>query len=95
MADAADTKRQSVAPWIAASLADLVGLGLLVGVQEPWTLAAAGGLSRRGALLPIAFLRRLRGSERSLALSFVFALPVFGALHGGAGAGARLTARAI
>jgi hypothetical protein len=79
MADAVDTKRQSVAPWIAASLADLIGLGLLVGVQEPWTLAVAGGC-HAAALLPIAFLGRLRGSEKSLALSFVFALPVFGAL---------------
>ena len=48
MADATNTSRHYVAPWIAASLADLVGLGLLVGVQEPWTLAAAGGLSRGG-----------------------------------------------
>ena len=66
-------------PWIAASLADLVGLGLLIGVQEPWTLAAAGGC-HAAALLPIAFLRRLSGSEKSLALSFVFAMPIFGAL---------------
>ena len=64
---------------IAASLADLVGLGLLIGVQEPWTLAAAGGC-HAAALLPIAFLRRLSGSEKSLALSFVFAMPIFGAL---------------
>ena len=79
MADATNTGRHYVAPWIAASLADLVGLGLLIGVQEPWTLAAAGGC-HAAALLPIAFLRRLSGSEKSLALSFVFAMPIFGAL---------------
>jgi len=79
MADAPNTSRHYVAPWIAASLADLIGLGLLVGVQEPWTLAAAGGC-HAAALLPIAFLRRLSGSEKSLALSFVFAMPIFGAL---------------
>jgi hypothetical protein len=78
MADAINRK-QSVAPWIAASIADLVGLGLLIGVQEPWTLPVAG-VFHAAALLPIAFLRRLRGSEKSLALSFVFALPIFGAL---------------
>ena len=79
MADATNTGRHYVVPWIAASLADLVGLGLLIGVQEPWTLAAAGGC-HAAALLPIAFLRRLSGSEKSLALSFVFAMPIFGAL---------------
>jgi hypothetical protein len=79
MADATNTGRHYVVPWIAASLADLVGLGLLIGVQEPWTLAAAGGC-HAVALLPIAFLRRLSGSEKSLALSFVFAMPIFGAL---------------
>ena len=79
MADATSTGRHYVVPWIAASLADLVGLGLLIGVQEPWTLAAAGGC-HAAALLPIAFLRRLSGSEKSLALSFVFAMPIFGAL---------------
>ena len=79
MADATSTGRHYVMPWIAASLADLVGLGLLIGVQEPWTLAAAGGC-HAAALLPIAFLRRLSGSEKSLALSFVFAMPIFGAL---------------
>src|SRR3954451_23335892 len=79
MADAPDTKRHYVAPWIAASVADLIGVGLLVGVQEPWTLGAAAAC-HAAALLPIAFLRRLSGSEKSLALSLVLALPVFGAL---------------
>jgi len=75
----ANTQRQPVAAWIAASLIDLVGLGLLVGVQEPWTLAAAGIL-HIGALLPVALLRRLSSSEKVLALSLLFALPVVGAL---------------
>jgi hypothetical protein len=79
MPDAPDKRRHAVAPWIAASLADLVGLSLLVGVQEPWTLPVAGGC-HAAALLPILFLRGVSSSERSLALSFVFALPIFGAL---------------
>ena len=78
----------AVAPWIAASIADLVGLGLIVGVQEPWTLAAAAGC-HLAALLPIAFLRRLSPSEKALALSFVFALPVVRRAAGRARAGAR------
>ena len=67
-----------MAPWIAASMADLVGLGLLVGVQEVWTLFAAAGL-HLAALLPIAFMRSLSSSEKALAASFVFAFPVLGA----------------
>src|SRR6185369_10923182 len=62
----------------AASMADIVGLGLVVAVQEPWTLPVAGAL-HIAALLPIALLRTLGPSERTLAASFVFALPVFGA----------------
>ena len=42
MPDAPDNKRHAVAPWVAASLADLVALALLVAVQEPWTLSVAG-----------------------------------------------------
>jgi hypothetical protein len=72
-------QRPVMAPWIAASLADIVGLGLIVEIQEPWTLITAGGLHVL-ALLPIAFIRALSASEKTLALSFVFALPVFGAL---------------
>jgi hypothetical protein len=79
MSETADTKPHMVAAWVAASLADLVGLALIVGVQEAWTLPVAGGC-HAAALLPIAFLRRLRGSEKTLALAFVFALPVVGAL---------------
>src|SRR5262245_57572802 len=71
--------RQPVAPWITVSLADLAGLGLLVALQEEWTLFAAAGL-HLAALLPIALMRTLSPSERVLALSFVFALPIFGAL---------------
>jgi hypothetical protein len=78
--DDRNVQRQPVAAWIAASLADLVGLGLLVAVQEPWTLPVAGAC-HLAALLPIAVVRRrLSASERALALSFVFALPVVGAL---------------
>ena len=72
-------QRQPVAAWIAASLADLVGLGLLVAVQEPWTLPVAAAC-HLAALVPIAIARRLSASEKALALSFVFALPVVGAL---------------
>jgi hypothetical protein len=79
MSETADTKPHSVAAWVAASLADLVGLGLIVGVQEAWTLPIAGGC-HAAAMLPIAFARRLTSSERTLALAFVFALPVVGAL---------------
>jgi hypothetical protein len=71
-------KRPPVAPWIVASMADLVGLGLVVGVQEVWTLFAAAGL-HLAALLPIAFMRTLSSSEKALAGSFVFAFPVLGA----------------
>jgi len=71
-------KRPPVAPWIAVSMADLVGLGLVVGVQEMWTLFAAAGL-HLAALLPIAFMRTLSSSEKALAASFVFAFPVLGA----------------
>ena len=72
-------QRQGPAPWIAASMADLVGVTAIVVVQEPWTLwlAAACHLA---ALLPIAVLPELSPSERMLALSFVTALPVVGAL---------------
>jgi len=66
-------------PWIAASLADLVGVALLVGVQEPWTLPVAGAI-HLAALLPLAFLRALSPSERALALAFGFAMPLFGPL---------------
>jgi len=59
-------------------MADLVGLGLVVGVQEMWTLFAAAGL-HLAALLPIAFMRSLSSSEKALAASFVFAFPVLGA----------------
>jgi len=72
-------QRYAVAAWIAASLADLVGLALLVGVQEPWTLPVAGAC-HLVALLPVAFVRSLSRSEKTLALSFVFALPIVGAL---------------
>src|SRR6188768_2236910 len=71
-------KRPPVAPWIAASMADLVGLGLVVGVQEMWTLFAAAGL-HLAALLPIAFMRSISSSEKALAASFLFAFPVLGA----------------
>ena len=79
MSETADAKPHAVAAWVAASLADLVGLGLIVGVQEAWTLPVAGGC-HAAAMLPIAFARRLTSSERTLALAFVFALPVVGAL---------------
>jgi hypothetical protein len=72
------SKRPPVAPWIAASMADLVGLGLMVVVQEMWTLFAAAGL-HLAALLPIVFMRALSSSEKALATSFVFAFPVLGA----------------
>ena len=71
-------KRPPVAPWIAASMADLVGLVLVVGVQEVWTLFAAAGL-HLAALLPVAFMRALSSSEKALAAAFVFAFPVLGA----------------
>ncbi len=73
------TQRPAVAPWIAASIADLVGVGVLVVIQEPWTLLAAAGL-HMAAMLPIAFLKALSPSEKELGLALVFALPVFGAL---------------
>jgi hypothetical protein len=79
MSETADTNAHPVAAWVAASLADLVGLGLIIGVQEAWTLPVAGGC-HAAALLPIAFMRGMSRSERTLALSFVFALPVVGAL---------------
>jgi hypothetical protein len=72
-------KRTPVAPWIAASIADLVGLAAIVVIQEPWTLAVAAGC-HLAALLPVAFQRTLSSSEMALALSFVFALPIFGAV---------------
>jgi hypothetical protein len=68
-----------VAPWIAASMADVAGVALLVGVQDAWTLPVAGAL-HIVALLPIAFMRAVGRSEKTLALSLVFALPMFGAL---------------
>jgi hypothetical protein len=74
----ARSPRPPVAPWIVASIADLVGLGLVVGVQEMWTLFAAAGL-HLAALLPIASMRALSSSEKALAMSFVFAFPVLGA----------------
>jgi hypothetical protein len=73
------TQRRAMAPWIVASAADLAGLMTIIVVQEPWTLAAGAGL-HMAALLPIARARALSASERELALAFVFALPVFGAL---------------
>src|SRR5262245_10418906 len=79
MSDQDPTQRPAMAPWIAASLADIVGLGLIVEVQEPWTLVAAAGLHAL-ALVPVALVRTLSASEKTLALAFVFALPVFGAL---------------
>jgi hypothetical protein len=76
-----DTEKQGqpAAPWIAASMADLVGLTAVVVVQEPWTLWLAAGC-HLAALLPIALLRALSPSEMILALAFVSALPVVGAL---------------
>jgi hypothetical protein len=71
--------RRAVAPWIAASLADVVGLVLLVKAPGPWTLLAAGGL-HVAALLPVILRRALAPSERALAASFVLAFPIFGAL---------------
>ncbi len=73
-----EPKRPPMAAWIAVSMADLVGLGLVVGVQETWTLFAAAGL-HLAALLPIAFMRTLSSSEKELAASFVFAFPILGA----------------
>jgi len=70
--------RASAASWIAASLADLAGVALLIGVRQAWTLPLAGGLHVVG-LLPIALRRALGPSEKTLALSFGFALPVVGA----------------
>jgi hypothetical protein len=78
-AEPAGSARPAVAPWIAASLADLVGLALMIGVQEVWTLFAAAAL-HLAALLPVVFMRALSRSEKALAASFVFALPIFGAL---------------
>src|SRR3982751_6550305 len=74
-----NTQRPPVAPWIAASTADLVGLALIIAIQEPWTLFAAAGL-HLAAMLPLALLKALSPSERILGLALVFALPVFGAL---------------
>jgi len=71
--------RPSLAPWIASTLADLVGVGLLIGVQEPWTLPAAAACHLM-ALVPIVFMRALGSSERTLALSLVLALPLAGPL---------------
>jgi hypothetical protein len=68
-----------LAPWIASALADLVGLGLLIGVQDPWTLPAAAAF-HLAALLPIVFMRALGSSEKTLALSLVLALPLAGPL---------------
>ena len=80
MPDAPHTEstRRFAASWIAASLADLAGVALLVGVRQAWALPVAGGL-HVAALLPIALRRALGPSEKTLALSFVFALPVVGA----------------
>ena len=72
-------KRPATAPWIIASTADLAGLTTIIVIQEPWTLAVAAGL-HLVALLPVALMRSLSASERVLAVSFVFALPLFGAL---------------
>ena len=74
-----EQQRRPTVPWIAASMADVIGLTAVVVVQEPWTLwlAAACHLA---ALLPIALLRALSSSEMTLALAFVTALPVVGAL---------------
>jgi hypothetical protein len=74
-----EEQRQFSASWIAASMADLVGLTTVVVVQEPWTLWLAAGC-HLAALLPIVFLRSLSPSETVLALAFVAALPVAGAL---------------
>jgi hypothetical protein len=71
--------RPAVAPWIAASVADLAGVGLIVAIQEPWTLFAAAG-SHAAAMLMVAFPKALSPSERELGIALVFALPVFGAL---------------
>jgi len=68
-----------MAPWIAASLVDVLGVALIVAIQEPWTLAAAAG-AHVAALLPVTFLPALGASEKTLGASFIFALPVFGAL---------------
>jgi hypothetical protein len=76
---AAPPQRPSIAPWIAASLIDLVAVALLVGVQEAWTLLAAAAL-HVSALLPIVFLRALSRSEKALAVALVLALPLFGGL---------------
>jgi hypothetical protein len=72
-------QRLTVAPWIAACLVDLVGLALIAGVQEVWTLFAAAGLHLL-AVVPVAFIRALGPSEKALAAAFVFGLPIFGAL---------------
>jgi hypothetical protein len=74
-----NTQRPAVTPWIAASIADLIGLALIVAIQEPWTLFAGAGF-HLAAILPFAFLKALSPSERVLGLALVFALPVFGAL---------------
>ena len=66
-------------PWIVASAADLAGLTTIIVVQEPWTLAAAAGF-HLAALLPVVLMPALSASERALALAFVFAMPIFGAL---------------
>jgi len=71
--------RHSLAPWIASTLADLVGVGLLIGIQEPWTLPVAAAC-HLAALLPIVLMRGLGSSERTLALSLVLALPLAGPL---------------
>src|SRR5204862_2662649 len=78
MPEAAQQQRPTI-PWIAASLADVVGLTAVVVVQEPWTLWLAL-VCHLIALLPIVLLRALSPSETTLALAFVTALPVVGAL---------------
>ena len=54
-----NTQRPAVAPWIAASIADLIGVAMIIAIQERWTLFAAAGL-HVAALLPVAFLKTLK-----------------------------------
>jgi hypothetical protein len=78
MPEAAQQQRPTI-PWIAASLADVIGLTAVVVIQQPWTLWLAV-VCHLIALLPILLLRALSPSETTLALAFVTALPVVGAL---------------
>jgi hypothetical protein len=75
-----EQQQRSAVPWIAASMVDVVGLTAVVVVQEPWTLWMAAACHLMALLSVALLLRALDPSEMTLALAFVTALPVVGAL---------------